>query len=224
MAAGPAVFLPVDNQPTAVRHWQACKSLGIAQTLVTAAKLSQAIRDVSFAEDNFEFIDVSSFDTIRLQVWGVAADNDAPVIDLYGWSDQGPGNHIAKVTLAYGNFTSAASTGFHANAQAHESIRQRFAAATAYRGCDTYTVTADYEQEMISDSAVTPIIYQQYRSVVSPGTAAGASPVEADFPGYVTVDFRRSRYKFFCVACTTLAGTTLGAIFKPVLMRSNAYY
>lgn len=212
-------FLENDSAPDAQAAWQLLKSRSIAQTALTAAQLSQNLRDVNFAESTVEVIDVSSYDSIRIQVWGEAANNDAPVIDCYGWSHYGPGHWIGRVTLAYGNFTSAANTGFHAQTATHRSIRNAYLAATAYRGCDTYTVTADYEQELISDSAGTPIFYQQHRTLIAPQTAAGASPIVADFPSYLNVNFDRSKYKYFGVLVTTLAGTNLGAIFKPLASR-----
>jgi len=216
-------FLNLDDTGLALDSWQLCKSLSIAQTAPTATILSQNIRDAVFVETTFEFIDVSRFEAIRVQVWGVAADNDAPVIDLYGWSATGPGAHIGKVTLAYGAFTSAATTGFHAAADTHKSIRNAFAAATAYRGCDTYTVTNDYEAELVTDTAATPIHIEQYKSLTAPRTlaATSVSPVEANLPGFLTVNFARSAYKYFGIAVTTLAGTTLGAIFRPVKMRER---
>lgn len=223
MAAGPATILPQDGGLHILGAWQLLKSLSIAQTAITAAKLSQNLRDVSFAESTVEFVDVSAFESIRVQVWGVASNNDAPVIDLYGWSDTGPGAHIGKVTLAYGNFTSAASTGFHAQTQTSKSIREAFVAGTAYQGCDTYTITADYEQEIYQsvDTAGIPITttFQNFRSINNAAATATVSPLEADFPIFFTVDFSRSRYKYFGVLVTTLAGTTLGAIYKPIKMR-----
>lgn len=196
MAAGPATLLSVDMEPSVLQGWQLLKSRTIAQTAVTAAKLCQNLKDVSFAEDTFDFVDVSSFGAIRFQVWGVADNNHTPVIDLYGWHDTGPGAHVGKVTLGYGNFTSAATTGFHANVSTHKSIRDKFDSTVAYRSCDVYTETADYE-----------------------AAVAVTATAETDFPGYVDVDFTNNQYKWFGVAVTTLAGTNLGAIFKPLSIR-----
>jgi len=209
-------FLENHSAPSSQQAWQLLKSPSIVQTALTAAQLSQNLRDVSFVESTVELLDVSSYDSIRMQVWGVAADNNAPVIDLYGWSHYGPGNYIGRVTLAYGNFASPANTGWHAGVETHAGIRKAFLPGTEYRGCDTYTVT-DYEQEAITDSA--GIFYQQHRSVVAPQTTLGVSPVLADFPGYLNVNFHRSQYKYFAVLVTTLVGTSLGAIFKPLAFR-----
>ena len=197
MAAGPATLLKYDMAPSAVASWQLLKSRTVAQTAVTAAKLSQALRDVSFAQDTFEFMDVSSLGAIRIQVWGVASANDAPVLDLYGWSDSGPGMHVGKVTITYGNFTSAATTGFHAVPEAHISIRDAFVAGTAYRGTDTYAATNDYE------AAIT------------------AYTEEADFPASFDVSFLNNQYQWFGAAVTTLAGTNLGAIFKALSVKKG---
>lgn len=218
-------ILPIDTTGQALSGWQLLKSRSIVQTALTAAQLSQNLRDVVAVETTVEVIPVTIFDAIRFQVWGTASDNDAPVVDLYGWDEPGPGFHIGKITLAYGNFTSAASTGFHAKAATHSSIRNAFDSATAYRGCDTYTVSNDYEQEMFSytNATLAAEAGQSHRAIVTPCTQAATplSPIHADFPSYAIVDFRRSRYKYFGVLVTTLAGTNLGAIFKPVALRGG---
>jgi len=221
MAAGPAIILRADHAGLRKFSYQLLKSQSIAQTAITAAKLSQNIENVSFDEDTVEFLDVERYSLIRCQIWGVAADNDAPVINLYGWPSSGPGGRIGTVTLAYGAFLSAAGVGFHAGANAHETIKRAFNPAIDYRGCDTYTMAIDtnYEQEVIRDTAVTPLFYQSFKSISAPALMAGTSPISADFPGYFVVDFTRSNYKYFGVLVTTLAGTTLGAIWTPLGFR-----
>lgn len=46
MAAGPAVFLDMDMSGAGAYSWQLAKTPNDVQTAVTAAKLSQALRDV----------------------------------------------------------------------------------------------------------------------------------------------------------------------------------
>ena len=217
MAAGPAKILPVDHGVEAIGGWQTCKTQSIAQTALTAEQLSRALADISFVEDTVEFIEVERFNAIRCQVWGVASNNDAPVINCYGWGRSGPGHHIGTLTAAYGNFTSPATTGFHASSTAHDSIKRAFAKDAAYRSCDTYAVTADYEQETVSDSGA--VVYQVGRSLIVPRTVSADSPIHADFPTYFDVDLSRSKWVFFGMLVTTLAGTTLGGIFRPTQFR-----
>lgn len=224
MAAGPAKILAPDHLGMARYQYQLLKSQSIAQTAITAAKLSQNLETVSFDEDTVEFLDVERYSAIRCQVWGVAADNDAPVINLYGWSASGPGGRIGTITLAYGAFVSAtaAGAGWHAGTNAHASIKRAFNSTIDYRGCDTYTIAinTDYEQEVIRDTAATPLFYQSHKAMSAPALMAGTSPIIADFPTYFIVDFSRSNYKYFGVLVTTLAGTTLGAIWTPLGLRT----
>lgn len=210
------IILRSDRSPTADYQWQLLKSPSGAQTILTAAQLSQCLTDVNFTEATVEFLDVERYRSIRMQLWGVAADTNTATIQLYGWADSGPGSHLAQLTVANGPFTSAATTGFHASAKAHPSIRAAFLPATAYRSCDTYTIALneDYEQEVIRDSA-TPVFYQSFNTVRTPSIMAGTSPLHADFPSHVMVDFSHARWKYFGVIVTALTGTSEGAIFKP---------
>lgn len=195
MAAGPIKILPWDS--SCHNQYQLCKSLTTGQTALTAAKLCEGWGAVQGAEDNHEVVGVGEFTAIKLQVWGVADNDHAPVITLTGWPESGPGQEIGVITLAYGNFTSAATTGFHADPLTHKSIRDEFVAGTAYRGCDTYTETNDYEDAITVYTGL------------------------ADYPGHAVVSFAKSQYKYFGIAVTTLAGTTLGAICVPIGLRSS---
>lgn len=202
MAAGPATIRTWDHH-AASQSWQLFKSRTTAQTAVTAAKLTTPLRNVSFDEDNIEFMAVEGFDGIEVGIWGTASDNHAPVINLYEWMEDGPGHHAGTITLAFGGFTSAATTGFHAISTnpgaAHKTIRDAFAPATAYRGCDTYTETADYTG-----------------GISVPGTQ------ETDFPATFLWSFVNSRAKYAGILVTALnSATDVGAVFRPVWLRDE---
>lgn len=189
---------------SALNDWQLLKKPTVAQTACTAADLTETIRDLvdtQPAGTSIEALEVSIIGALRFQIWGEGDNNDVPIIDLYGWSDGGPGHHIGKITLAMGNFVStggAAADGFHKSGMAHQSIRDAFAPGTSYRGCDTYTETNDYE------NAIT--VYTG----------------EADFPGHADVSFANSQYQYFIVLVTGLgspAATNVGAIFKALSIK-----
>jgi hypothetical protein len=215
MATGSGFVL--NPRPDLSPNWQLLKTPTGAQTAVTAAKLCQTFRDVVFAEDNFEVIDCMALQSIAVQVWGVAADTNTFTLELYGWSEGGPGRHIQQMAAnIFGAFVSVATDGWHASPSTHESIKYRstgqvgtiprgFAPATEYRGVDTYLLTAakDFTVKWL---AVTPAAQIQTNA-------------EADFPGEFVVDFRNSRFKYFGVAATATTGTSVGAIFKPLSLR-----
>ena len=135
-----------------------------------------------------------------VEVWGLGDNNDVPVIDLYGWSELS-GHHIGTITLAMGNFVTGSSTGGgRLSDGAHQSIRDAFDVSTAYRGCDVYTETNDYQN--------TITVYTG----------------EADFPGHFVVDFVNTQYKWFGIAVTNLgtpAATDVGAIYRPLSMKKG---
>lgn len=214
--AGPARFLnepPHGSPADTARVWQLCKKLTTGQTAITAAQLTTNLRDITdFTNENNDFITVNKFRRIKVQVIGVAANNDAPTIMLHAYPKYGPGHRMASIACAYGDFTSAATTGFHASTKTHKTITDNFAAGTGYRICDTYTVT-DYEQRNTTDGVVFAALH---RGVSATTTQASVSPSIADFPNYFIVDFSDSYYHYFGIQVTTLAGTTLGAIFQPV--------
>ncbi|KKK54576.1 hypothetical protein LCGC14_3083310, partial [marine sediment metagenome] len=149
--------------------------------------------------------------------------NDTLTLQLYGWSASGPGSHMGTISLIAGNFTSAASTGFHASASTHKSIRDELLPATAYRFCDTYTITADYEREMITGvSGSTPAAdyHEFHKSLSSPVTSTNTVPPVADFPSYVNVDLSRSRYEYFGIHGSAASGfVNHGAIWIPLSRR-----
>lgn len=187
-------FLGVDQSPEALGSWQLCKKLAAGQTAVTAALLSKSLRDVSFVAP-FQVIPVSRYGKIRIQLWGTTVDNDSVTVLLYGWSENGPGAHFAKLTVTFANFTSVADTGFHTNA--HNSITEEFLKGTAYRGCDTYVATNDYEN-----------ILTVYTG-------------EGDFPGHALVDFTNSQYKYFGMTASAITSGVIGAIFKPISLKKT---
>lgn len=202
MATGGGIVLNtrIDSRPT----WQLLKSPTGVQTAVTAAKLTQSFKDVVFAQDNFEVVDVSNFEAIAVQVWGVAADGNTFTLELYGWQEGGPGHHIQQMaTNIFGNFTSAASVGFHQSDSTHRSIKRAFTAATAYRGADTYLLTTHWTvlKELLVPAVQIP------------------TNIEANFPAGFLVDFSTTRFKYFGIASTVMVGTSVGAIFKPLALR-----
>jgi len=226
MATAVANIVRPDFEAGALAGWQLLKRPTGAQTAPTAAQLMQPLVDVEWtitaATDIVDVLDVERFSAIRFQVLGVASNNHAPVINLYGWHNGGPGHHIGVITLAFGNFTTAATTGFHATA--HSSIKERFAPATAYQVCDTYTITSDLERENgftnTDDNTAAGAYFDRHRALTSPSTTAGAGVVEADFPSYANVDLSRSRYKYLAVFVTALnSATSVGAIWTPICLR-----
>ena len=195
------VFLGVDQGRENLESWQLCKTLAAEGTILTAAKLAQSLNDVSFAEA-VDLFPVSRYGKIRVQVWGdTAADGNTIFIDVYGWSKDGPGHYVAELTGTFGNFTSAASTGFHTNA--HKSITNEFDAATAYRGCDTWAIASNGDH----DGAI---------SVVT------AASQKANYPSYFTVDLTGGQYKY--LSFHGVGGTQSGsiaAIFKPLSLKKE---
>jgi len=231
MPAGPARWLALDDRLTKSLQWQLLKVPGGQQTLVTAAKLSQSLKNpgaVSFAEDNFDFADVSLCQALMVQIWGEAADTHAPVVNLYGWNDNGPGIHIGTVTATFGAVLSEdinnAAPGWHTSTNLPAEMRAAFPAATDFRGCDTYVITADYMTELFRDDLTVNTYYQSHKVLSAPsaiGTpgAPDTSP-EDDHPSYFIVDLSRAWFRYLCVACTALnSATSVGAIFRPVSLR-----
>ena len=170
------------------------------ETTPTAQQLSNTLPAVTDFSHAIEFALVEKLSAIEVGFWGVASDNDSATVKLYGWAEGGPGCHIGTVTPIFGGFTSAATTGFHANANTDQSIREAFAAATAYRGCDTYAETLDNNT-----------------SLVMPTT-------NVDFPGAFIVSFANTQYKYFGAVFTsvTVVGTltSIGAIYRPLGLKS----
>lgn len=185
-----------------INSWQLLKKPTAAQTAFTAAQLSQDIRDVDCTTTPggaCEFLNVRQIVSLKIQAWGVATNADSNVLDFYGWDDHGPGMHIGKLTLNMGNFTSAALTGFHASAGQHISIRNNFDPGAAQRGCDSFTVTNDYE-----------LAFKSFTS-------------EAAFPAFVSLNLDTSQYTWIGALLTTkAAGTTnLGLICRATGQKSN---
>lgn len=193
-------ILSLDENGEFLSSPQLLKSPSIAQTALTAAQLMQNFRDVSYAESTVEICPVGSIPAIEVEVLGVAANNAGSVaaatLDLYEFAEAGHGFHVGQVSLVFGNFTTAATTGFHANTKTHAAIRNAFAAGTAYRGVDTYTEVSDY-----------------------PGSIVVAATQETDFPGRFIWTFANTNTKYVCALATSLgnaAATSIGAIFKPL--------
>lgn len=220
-----ATILNPDVSVEAQKKWQLLKSPTTTQTLITTNSLAKNLLGLNWAESTVEFLNVAPYGAIRFQCMGVASNNNAPVIHLYGWHATGPASHIGVVTLAFGNFSSVATTGLHALAETHKSIRDAFLPETAYRMCDTYTITNDYEQEMIvgiGGDVPTAKYEVVHKALSSPVTSTNTVPPEADVPSYVNVDFSRSRYEYFGVLVSALnSATTVGAIYVPLSIRKS---
>lgn len=198
MAAADEILVP--DVPL-LNDWQLLKKPTVAQTAYVVADLVKPFRelvDSQPAGTTVEALDVSIIGALRFQIWGVGSNNNTPIIDLYGWSDGGPGHHIGKITLGMGNFATAAGTtvSFLKSESTHQSIRDAFAPATSYRGCDLYTETNDYE------NAIT--VYTEH----------------TDLPGHADVTFANSQYQYFIVMVTNLgSATNVGAIFKALSIK-----
>jgi len=227
MAAGPITIRTVDYTGQSLRGWQCLKSpVAAAETALTAAKLLDDMRSVSAVESTVQAIPVSAFTEIQIMVLANGTADQSPVLNLYGWGESGPGHHIGTVTTDISAAAITALTGFHASARTHVSIRDAFAATVAWKICDQYVVTADYEQERFIDTAATPIHIQYFRAISVPGTSAIGGTIatpttEADFPQVFNVDFAHSAYSYFALLPTNLdSATSVGAIFRPVGYRS----
>lgn len=195
-----ATFLPIDTSSSALLDFQLCKNRSGLQTELTVAKLTERdFRTISFIEA-FDVIEVSSFGKIMVELWGTASDNNTPVIDLYGWSELS-GHHIGQITATMGNFqTGSGSRGGRLSDGAHQSIRDAFDVSTAYRGADLYVNDTDFGAT----------------------DAIKVSTQDGDKPGFFTVDFIDTQYKWFGIAVTNLgSATNIGAIFRPLSMKKN---
>lgn len=199
-----ANFLPVDYSADGINTWQLVKQLSAAQALLSAAELSMCLRDITAHNEAFDVFPVHCFNSLRCSVWGLGDATDTATVRVYGWDEGGPGHHVATVTCTFGNFTSAATTGFHASPRTHQSIRDAFTPGTAYRGVSTHSDTnVDYDT----------------------GITINANE-EADFPGKFTLvlsSAQSMQYKFvgFLVTAFTGNGTSLGVIAKPTTLRSQ---
>jgi hypothetical protein len=204
--------------------WQLLKAPSIIQTALVVAQMTTAFDDVLFEETTVEFVDVSRFESIRVEFWSaLGADDETAIVMLYGWHDTGPGHHIGTLGLTLGALTTAATTGWHANARVEQRVKDAFLPGTAYRGVDTITVTIDYELELAVDGAATPIEYQNFRALVSPRLITEAIP-HANFNTYLIVDFSRSRYKWLTAVATAVpatASSTVGAVYRPIKYRTE---
>jgi len=197
-----ATMLKVDHKPSAMDSWQLLKSPTGLQTAATAAILATPVRTAAFAQAGWEFIDVSLFDAIRVQVWGVGSATNGPILNLYGWNDTGPGSVIGILTGTMGTFTHDLG-GID---KIHKSISGAFTPGTSYRNCDAFGTLTDYELEAGPAFKAVSLM---------------AAPLD-NYPAHFIIDFARSQYKFLVVAVTNLgSATSAGAIFRPIRLRSR---
>jgi hypothetical protein len=230
MAAGTLAILTIDSTPLALRGWQLLKApITAAETALTATKLLDDMRLVVPADDNsMKVIPVLDFDMIQVMVIANGTADQSPVLDFYGWPETGPGHHIGTLTTDISTAAmTVASASFLASSRTHISIRDAFAAATAWKIVDQYVVTLDAEQERLQDTTATPLQQQSFRALNVPGVSAiggaiGTSSTEANFPQVFNVDFTHSYYSFFGMVPTSLdSATSVGAIFRVVKMRER---
>lgn len=228
MAAGTTTLRTLDTTGYALRSWQCLKApITAAETALTATQLMDDLFAMVPADDNsVQIIPVFEFDAIQCMMLADGTADQSPVLNLYGWPESGPGHHIGTLTtdISTGAMTVAAAS-FLASSRTHLSIRNAFTAATAWKVADQYVVTADYEQERLTDTTATPLHYQSFRALNVPGTSAiggtiGTSTTEANFPQVFNVEFSHSSYSYFGVMPTALdSATSVGLIFRPVSIR-----
>ena len=102
--------------------------------------------------------------------------------------------------MTHGNFTSAASTGWHALPTAHYSVRDPatgLLAATAYRGADIYAQTTDYYDLLT------------------------VFTTEADFPAHCIVNLSSMQYKYIAILVTALTGTSCACVMRPLALKGK---
>lgn len=172
-----------------------------AFSALTGAQLSQNMDGNASFTNAIEVLDIHSIAAMEIAAWAAAAANDTTgTIELYGWPKQGFGRHLGTLGLIFGNFQSAANSGWHTpTGLAHQSVYLSFSPSTAYRGCDTYNETADY-----------------YGGIVGLGVP------EADFPSHAFLTFANDCLHYLAAVPTLLpvtASTTLGVVFRTVALK-----
>lgn len=198
-------FLQGDRQAAARYHWQVLKPPTGLQTILDAAQTVSDLRSVSFVESNVYALDVTDYEVIRVMTFGEGSDTNAPVIQLYGWVDSGPGCHSATVTSTM----TVATTTFGAD-NAHKSIKTHFPSSTTWRTCDTYTFGATDHDTVTDVEAGTT---DQGRKYIQLPVA------ETNFPMFFNINLRFAGYKYLVAVCTDLgSATSAGMIFRPVRM------
>lgn len=228
MAAGPVTIREVDYTGISCRQWQCLKAPVTAlETALTATKLLDDMRSMSCDESTVQVIPVSAFDVIQCMMLANGTADQSPVLNLYGWGESGPGHHIGTLTTDISTAAmTVATTSFLASTRTHKSIRDAFTSATAWKVADQYVVTADYEQERITDATLHT---QVFRALNVPGTSAiggtiGTATTEANFPQVFNVEFSHSDYSFFGVLPTSLdSATSVGLIFRPIRMKEPRF-
>lgn len=190
--------------------WQRMTSLiaaADANTALTATQVCQHWRHITDAAKAFDVIYTKIVSGLRISFWGAGSDTNAITANLYGWNDDGPGNHIGTVTAALiagvsTKISGTTSIGFHTDTDLHSSLKgplptaPLFDTAVDYHPCDTYAVT-DYEG------------------------ALAASATHADFPGYVELSLANSQYSWVACLFTSIASTNIAAICRALGLKSN---
>lgn len=226
MAAGTFTKLNVDYAMGENRlGWHLLKPpITAAETAITATKLMDDMRSMVPADDNnLRYVNVADYDVIQCMMLANGSDNQSPVLELYGWGENGPGHHIGTLTT---DISTAAMTvsarSFLASPRTNKSITDAFSSATAWKVADQYVVTLDTEQERITDGTLQT---QVFRALNVPGVSAiggtiGTSSTEANFPQVFNLDLSHSNYAYVTVVITGLdSATSVGLIFRPIRMR-----
>jgi len=204
-----AAIIATDQDSRSLLRWQLLRSPSAAISAIVAARLAENFYE---STSTAQAVSVEAYESILVQAWGVASDTHTGVISLYGWPESGPGHHLANVTATFCTVQSAALTGFHATDKSHPSIREGFAAATAYNGCDLYALTADYSVNTIETGGI----------LVPSVKLVGGTPEDNFACAGFAIDFSVCRYKFLSAFATTLtSATSLGLIFRALKMRDQ---
>ena len=230
MAAGTFGITDVDFTPSALKGWQLLKApVTAAETALTATLLMDDMRSIVPANDNnYKVIPVSAFDSIQCMMLANGTADQSPVLNFYGWGESGPGTHIGTLTTDISTAAmTVASASFLANSKTHKSIRDAFAAATAWKVADQYVVTADYCQHRFTDTTATPLHIQYFRCLEVPGTSGiggtiGTSTTEANFPQVFNINLAMNDFAYLAVAVTSLdSATSAGLIFRPIRFKGG---
>lgn len=197
--------LRFDNSQLGWNKWQLLTRLTAAadaNTIASATQLGQHWRETTDWVKAFDVFPTSLISALRISFWGAGSDTNSLTAQLFGWNEDGPGNHIGTVTAAMiagvsTKRSGSTALGFHTSRFTHPSIYGHFNLDTDYHPCDTYAVT-DYENG-----------------------ALAASATHADYPGYVELSLANSQYNWIGLMFTVINSTNAAAICRALGRRSK---